>query len=66
MFDTKYVTFEIKITNAKNGKTEYRDYAITVKDNEYGDKVALDAVNEYAKKCISRLRNGSAYTVTKL
>ena len=66
MFNTKYVTFEIKITNAKNGQTEYRDYAITVKDNEDGDKVAWDAVNEYANKCISRLREGSTYTVTKL
>lgn len=55
-----YKMFEIRINNAKNGKTEYRDYAITVKN----EADAFEAVERYAKACMKRYRQGSTYTIT--
>ena len=63
---TKYAIFEIAIMNAKTKKKDYREYAITVFDDESGDKMAFDAVNAYAQRCVSRLAAGSTYTIEKV
>lgn len=61
-----YKMFEIKIWNAKTGKTEYRDYAITVADDAAGAQRALEAATAYAKSCVSRYRHGSTFTVEEI
>ena len=63
---TKYAIFEIRIMNAKKQTTEYREYAITVRDDASGDKMAWEAANAYAQRCVSRYRAGSTYTVEKI
>ena len=62
---TNYKMFEIKITNAKNGNIEYRDYAITVTADADGDQRALAAVTAYAQSCIARYRAGSTFAITE-
>ena len=60
---TRYIVFEICITNAKNGKREYDEYSVTVPDDERGYKTALENVNNYAKKRMTRYKAGSTYTI---
>lgn len=63
---TTYKVFEIQITNAKTGKTEYTDYAITVTDDTIGNAKALEAATTYAKRRISRYKAGSTFTITEI
>ena len=58
---TIYKVFEIRISNAKNGKIEYRDYAITVKNGND----AYAAVKKYADDCMKRYKQGSTYEIVE-
>lgn len=60
---TIYKVFQVTIFNAKNGKTEFDQYACSVKN----EKDALDAVNNYATKRVARYyKAGSTFTIIEI
>jgi len=62
----QYVVFEIKIWNEKKKKFEYRDYAITVSDDAFGNQFALDAATKYAQTCVNRYVAGSTFEINRI
>lgn len=58
-----YKVFQVTIFNAKNGKTDYDQYACSVKN----EKDAWEAVNTYAAKRVARYyKAGSTFTVIEI
>jgi len=56
-----YKSFIIMIYNSKKNRTEYRDYAVTVRN----ELEAYEAAERYAKDCLKRYRKGSTFQIVE-
>jgi len=56
-----YKSFIIMIYNTKKSRVEYRDYAVTVRN----EVEAYEAAERYAKDCLKRYSSGSTFQIVE-